>query len=128
MTFGRGSSSSGMPRSWSVPVRESKARLSELGGDLTPIAGSHRALEADAELAGRAGEEEEVCDVHQHDPRDHPDPSADRGAADVAVQLRLGLLPERWPRLVGDHPDHLVAAGTYLTVCRLGLARNRTSV
>src|SRR5262245_37907263 len=35
---------------------------------------------------------------------------------DLAVQLRLGLLPERRPRAGGDHPAHPAADGAYLTL------------
>src|SRR5262245_2875088 len=43
---------------------------------------------------------------HEHDPARHPDSLAAWRAAYVAVQLRLGLLPQRWAGAHPDHPDH----------------------
>src|SRR5258708_8824377 len=70
------------------------------------------------ELLGKAVTKAVVSQRRNHDDRngsvDHLDPAARRSTADLAIQQRLGLLPQRWRWYgVGHHFD-LGAAWTFL--------------
>src|SRR5439155_26955181 len=52
------------------------------------------------------------CSYHDDGPADHRDSPAGRRATDLAVQQRLGLLPERRAGTRPPHPHHPHAGGT----------------
>src|SRR5439155_7111669 len=52
------------------------------------------------------------CSCHDDGPADHRDSPAGRRATDLAVQQRLGLLPERRAGTRPPHPHHPHAGGT----------------
>src|SRR5689334_19601 len=78
----------------------------------------------------RAGPTETVH-VTRHYPAYHSDYRLDRRVADLAVQIRLGLLPERRRRPDRADPHHPAADGTHLAALRgrqAGEQRGRLAV
>src|SRR5580658_6074964 len=71
-------------------------------------------------VAGRASNRNDravpkVPDDVGYNPTDRADHPADRRAADLALQLRLGLLPERRRRASGDRAHYPAAGRTTLS-------------
>ena len=58
-------------------------------------------------------------EIHVHDSNHHFNSAADRSLANVALQLRLGLLSRWRPWPYPDHSDHLGTHGADLSVCQI---------